>query len=109
MEQTGFESMPKELRETPLMRVAAEMHRMRDEQRTLILVASGFLEVLVNAVIDAKCKNANKITGNNRDFPFSVKLVLLNEMNLMTDVSFANINWLRKVRNRAAHDAFFEV
>jgi hypothetical protein len=75
----------------------------------LILVTSGFLELLVNAVIDEKCKNAKKINENNRDYPFSVKLVLLNEMGLMSDGSFGNINWLRKVRNRAAHDAFFRV
>ncbi|MCE9563336.1 MAG: hypothetical protein K8U57_14945 [Planctomycetes bacterium] len=72
-------------------RLHHELGRIKDEPRMLILVSSGFLELLVNVVIDAKCKNAKKINENSRDYPFSTKLVLLNEMGLMSDSSFWNI------------------
>jgi hypothetical protein len=65
--------------------------------------------MLVNTVIDAYCKNAKKITENNRDYSFSVKLVLLHEMGKISEENFANVNWLRDIRNRAAHDPVFEV
>src|SRR6266496_4078411 len=45
----------------------------------------------------------------NRDYPHSTKLVLLHELSLIDDELFARLNWLRKLRNRAAHEAFFLV
>ncbi len=77
--------------------------------RFQVLVTQGFVELLVNAVIDAKCKNAKKITGNARDFPYSIKLLLLNELGLLPDGLYRTLNQLRKLRNDAAHDPFFEI
>src|SRR5207248_3326955 len=103
------DTLPPFLRDSAVIKFAVELGRIKDEQRMLILVTSGFLELLVNTLIDEHCKNAKKITANNRDFPFSAKLILLHEMGLLSDGSFENINWLRKVRNRAAHAPFFEI
>lgn len=43
------------------MRVFRELHNVQDNDRLLVLVTHGFLELLVNALIDAKCKNAKRI------------------------------------------------
>jgi hypothetical protein len=77
--------------------------------RFQVLITQGFVELLVNAVIDAKCKNAKKITGNSRDFPYSIKLLLLHELGLISDSSYKSIDKLRKYRNKAAHEPFFEL
>ncbi len=55
--------------------------------RFQVLITQGFVELLVNAVIDAKCKNAKKITSNTRDFPYSTKLLILHELGLLSDSS----------------------
>jgi len=75
----------------------------------LVIVANGFLELLVNALIDEKCRHAKKISNNNRDFSYSIKLILLHEMGVLSDGSFGNLDWLRKPRNRAAHEALFSI
>jgi hypothetical protein len=77
--------------------------------RFQVLITQGFVELLVNAVIDAKCKNAKKITSNARDFPYSTKLLLLHELGLLSDSSYRSLDKLRKYRNKAAHEPFFEV
>jgi hypothetical protein len=100
---------PKDIGESALAKFIAELTRVMDEHRMLVITTSGYLEMLVNTVIEVYCKNAKKINENNRDYSFSVKLVLLHEMGKITDANFANANWLRNIRNRAAHDPIFEV
>jgi len=77
--------------------------------RFQVLITQGFVELLVNAVIDAKCKNAKRITGNSRDFPYSIKLLLMHELGLLSDGLYRTLDQLRKHRNAAAHDPFFEL
>lgn len=77
--------------------------------RFQVLITQGFVELLVNAVIDAKCKNAKKITSNLRDFSYSTKLLLLHELGLLSDSSYRSLDKLRKYRNKAAHEPFFEL
>ena len=104
-----WERLPPHLRDSVFWRVAAELDRVKDDERMLVLVTRGFVELLVNTVIDAKCKHAKKITGNNRDYSLSVKLVLLHELGLMSDDNFRRIDTLRKIRNQAAHDPIFRM
>jgi hypothetical protein len=91
------------------MRVARELTRVADEPRMLVIVANAFLELLVNALIDAKCRHAKSISNNNRDFSYSIKLILLHEMGVLSDASFRRLDWLRRIRNDAAHKAFFSI
>lgn len=92
-----------------LIAVLRQLYDSTLQPRFQILVTQGFVELLVNAVIDAKCKNAKRITGQSRDFPFSVKLLLLHELGLISDRSYRVLNELRKHRNKAAHEPFYEV
>ncbi|RLB93574.1 MAG: hypothetical protein DRH50_07755 [Deltaproteobacteria bacterium] len=50
-----------------------------------------------------------RITKNTRDFPLSVKLTLLNDLNFLDDTLFQILDKFRKIRNRAAHEASFAI
>lgn len=87
-----------------------ELASVRDNQRLLVIVTHGFVELFLNAVIDAKCKHGKKrITSNSRDYSHSVKLVLLNELSLLDNRLYQILDWFRKLRNRAAHETFFQL
>jgi len=85
--------------------IAVEAHH-----RSLVIITNGYIELFVNSIIDKKCKHGKKrITKNNRDFPLSVKLTLLNEMNVLDDKLFQILDKFRKIRNRASHEASFSI
>ena len=87
-----------------------ELAKVEGNQRLLVIVTHGFVELLVNTVIDAHCRHGKKkITSNNRDFSHSVKLVLLSELGLLDNKLYQILDWFRKLRNKAAHDVFFEL
>ena len=86
-----------------------ELSKVRDNQRSLVLITNGFLELLVETLIRAKCKNAKRITDDHRSYSYATKLLLLNEIGVIPDWRFQLFDAFRKLRNRAAHDAFFEV
>lgn len=94
------------------------LQKVHYDQRLLVIVTHGFIELLLNTVIEAKCKNSNKIIdiqtknilkSNRPNYPHSVKLVLLNEINLVNNRLFKILDWFRGIRNKAAHQPFFEL
>ena len=87
--------------------VINELFHHRANPRFLLVLTCSFAELLVGTMIEEHCKNGKQINSNSRDFSFSVRLVLLREMNLLDDSSFTRLNWLRKRRNSAAHDPGF--
>jgi hypothetical protein len=95
--------------EEPFFRLLNTLRKNLDEPRLQVLVTHGIVELLINTMIDAKCKNAKKITDNNRDFPHSTKLTILNELGILSDHHYTLLNWFRKLRNEAAHQPFFEL
>src|SRR5262245_42192408 len=105
----SLDHLPEPLRNSLLVRVLRELEQVQDSPRLMVLIAHAFLELLVNAVIDAKCKNAKRINSNSRDFPHSAKLIILHEMGVLSDFRFKSLDWFRRLRNRAAHEPLFEV
>ena len=97
------------LKNDTLIKVFVELGKIKGDSRLLILVTNGFLELLVNNLIDTKCKNAKRITSNHRDYPYSAKLLLLNEIEVLPDDVYQVLDWLRKLWNRAAHEPLFDV
>ncbi|GAG88789.1 unnamed protein product [marine sediment metagenome] len=89
-----------------LIRFHKEIGRVKDDERLLVLVTHGFIELLLNVIVEAKCKRAKKIK-DSQDYPHSVKLVLLNEIGLINDCFFEILDWFRRLRNKAAHEPFF--
>jgi hypothetical protein len=117
---TPKQIMPKKLRYTeewkrntsgrgPFVDVLSEFFRHQINPRAAILVAHGFIELLISTLVEAKCKNGKAIIASERDFSHSAKLVLLNEVGCLTNKRFRSLNLLRKIRNRAAHEPFFEI
>lgn len=88
--------------------LARELHAVRDKPRLLVLVTHGFLELMVNTVIEKKCKHGKRIAEDTRGYPHSTKLVILNEKELINDALFAALDWFRGLRNRAGHRPFFK-
>ena len=90
-----------------LPRVLSELEHYRENPRFLLILTCSFAELLVGTLLEARCKDGKKINDNARDFPFSVRLTLLYEMGLLHELHFSWLNWLRKLRNDAAHKADF--
>jgi hypothetical protein len=59
--------------------------------------------------VEAKCKSGARIVSQTRDFPHSVKLTLLHELGAIGDADFRALTLFRKLRNRAVHDAQFQL
>ena len=93
----------------PLIKIFRELDKVKSDHRSLVLVTNGFLELLVETLIRARCRNHKKILDDSRSYSYSAKLLLLNEVNAISDTSYRNFEWFRKLRNRAAHDPFFTV
>jgi hypothetical protein len=87
--------------------VLCELEHYRDNPRFLLVLSCSFAELMIGTLIEARCKNGKGINDNVRDFPFSVRLTLLREMNVLHEAHFIWLNWLRKQRNDAAHKPEF--
>ena len=94
------------MEEDQLIKFGKEIAKVKDNERLLVIVTHGFIELLLNVIIEAKCKRAKKIK-DSRDYHQSVKLVLLNEIGLIDDNLFKILDWFRRLRNKAAHEPFF--
>jgi hypothetical protein len=100
----------KDLSQDPLFALFRELSKVKDNQRSLVIVTHGFIELLVNTLIAAHCKHGKKkIVLNSRDYSQSVKLVILNELNVLDDHLYRILDWFRKLRNKAAHEPFFQL
>ena len=87
-----------------------ELIAVKEHHRSLVIIAHGYIELFLNSIINEKCKHGKtRITKNHRDFPLSVKLTILNELGIMDDTLFQILDYFRKIRNRAAHDASFSI
>jgi hypothetical protein len=77
--------------------------------RVQITVTHCYLELLVHLLVLHKCKNKERIEKSNRDYPHSVRIVLLHEMGLISDRWADVLHWFRKKRNDAAHQVEFSL
>jgi len=105
----GRDLFQKRLDDTPMVKIIGEMAMVKNNNRLLVLVTHGFVELLVNALIDHYLKNNKKVTNDGRSYPHSTKLLLLNELGIIDDNLYKVFNWFRKLRNRAAHQPIFKV
>jgi hypothetical protein len=87
--------------------VLKDIGAFQQNHRFVLIQSCAFAELLCSILIDASCKHAAEINERSRDYPFSVKLTLLNELDVISDEMYSYLNWLRKQRNDAAHSATF--
>ena len=83
--------------------------QLKDDPRALVLVAHGYIELLVSTIVKECCKNGSKIANNDQAFPHSSKLIILHELGLIEETDFRRLDCLRKIRNSFAHEPFFEI
>lgn len=94
----------------PVIRVLSQVTNERTDPRVVVLVAHGLIELMINTIINSRCKQGKKkITKDSRGFPHSIKLIILNEMGILHDDFYQALDRFRDLRNDAAHDPFFEV
>jgi hypothetical protein len=100
----------------PLMKLLEQMKKVEGDQRSLVMVTHGFIEVIVNNLVLHFCKNGKLIIGSdkgknngNQDYPHSVKVTLLHELSVISDHHFKLLTWFRKLRNDFAHKWEFVV
>jgi hypothetical protein len=91
------------------VRFLGQIAKVQHDQRLLILVSHGVLELLVNGLIDTKCKNAKRIASDSRGYPHSARLLILNEIGAISNEQLKQYDAFRRLRNRAAHDPLFSV
>ena len=109
-ESSGSLTKLKELQpDHVVFKVFGEIDALAGHDRACAIVAHGFLELLVNILVEAKCKSGAKIVSRTRDFPHSVKLILLHEVGVIGDADLRALTSFRKLRNRAVHDARFQL
>src|SRR5205823_9708711 len=89
--------------------VLQEFELLQHHPRSCVIVMHGFIELLINTLVEDKCKSGKQMASNNRDYPHAVKLSLLYELAILDQQSFKSFNWFRKLRNDAAHEAVFTV
>lgn len=106
---TGWDSLPDHLKNDLIIQVFKELSLVKDHTRLLVLVTHGFIELLVNALIDHHLKNSKKVTTDSRSYPHSTKLLMLNELGILDDRQYKIFDWFRKLRNKAAHQPIFQV
>jgi hypothetical protein len=89
--------------------VLREFELLQHHPRSCVIVMHGFIELLINTLIEEKCKSGKKVSANNRDYPHSVKLTILHELGVLDEESFKQLTWFRKLRNDAAHEVVFTI
>jgi len=82
----------------PVMDMITELTKP-NTPRLRIIVASSAIEILINALVEYHCKNKDKL----RDRPQAGKLILLNEMGILSDSRYKLLESFRDLRNVAAH------
>ena len=99
----------KRLEDALLTQIMSELSIVKDHTRLLVLVTHVFIELLVNALADHYLKNSKKVTSDERSYPHSTKILLLNELGIIEDSQYKVFDWFRKLRNKAAHQPIFYV
>jgi hypothetical protein len=79
-----------------------DIDSVKHKPRFQIIVTGGYLELLVNTLIEHKCKN-----NGSKKFNYANKLVLLHEIGIISGGEFETLNAFRDLRNEAAHVAQF--
>ena len=93
----------------PLVKVLKQVADRKTDPRVIVLVANGLLELMINTLVDHFCRHAKTITGDNRGYPYSSRLLILHEKGILPDPLFETLDRFRKLRNDAAHQPFFTV
>jgi hypothetical protein len=82
-----------------------EIVKSNHDDRLLVLTANAGFEVIINAIVNTRLKRP----GELGDKAYHIKLLVLFESGLLSETLFDTLNWLRQIRNDAAHLPFFRL
>lgn len=100
--------MNKVLREKlNLIPLYRKLDEAKNDDLKLVILAKTLLELMINILIIERTKN-EKIIKNN-EYTYAIKLVILNEKNIINDKVFKFLDAFRKIRNKAAHEPVFKL
>lgn len=88
-----------------LFKIFKELKSIKGNDRHYILVLNGFLEILVNVLIEDKLKEPKSIIRNN----YATRLLFIYTTGLINNELYLALNVLKDIRNQAAHDPLFRV
>ncbi|MBV6451720.1 MAG: hypothetical protein MHPDNHAH_02467 [Anaerolineales bacterium] len=97
------------MNDDPLIKVLKQVTNRNTDDRVIVLVAHGLIELIVNTLIDHFCKHGKLITSDTRTYPYATKLLILHEKSILPDAFYETLNRFRKLRNDAAHLPFFKI
>lgn len=109
MEKAEVQSIAHSLGDSIFGRGLAAIASARSQPRLALIIAHGLAELVVSTLVERRCKHGKKINNDHRGYPQSAKLVLLHELNVLSDHHFRLLNWFRDLRNDSAHEPFFEL
>lgn len=89
----------------PLIPFVLEIESVTFSPRFQVIVTNGVLEMFVNTLIENKCKDGKKISDNSY-FTYSIKLTLLYEAGLISEIDYKRLKAFKKLRDKAAHGSF---
>jgi hypothetical protein len=75
---------------------------------SLTILCHLYSEYWINQIIEEKSPTAKEIL-DNRNFTFSIKLVLVYNMGFITEVIYSNIKILNNLRNKIAHQLDYDL
>jgi hypothetical protein len=85
-----------------------ELVSVRNSPRSLIVTANSFVESMVIALAEKECKRGKRISEDSQ-FTHSIRTLILFEKGVIPEPLFNRVEWLRKLRNDAAHNFPFNL
>ncbi|MBC8109042.1 MAG: hypothetical protein H7Z14_20825 [Anaerolineae bacterium] len=87
--------------------VVGELHRIGNEHRLATIITHGFVDIMVNGIIEKTCRDQKQIVADHRQWGHAAKLVLIHEMKVLTDRHYRLLKWFNSLRNDFAHKPQF--
>jgi hypothetical protein len=91
--------------ESLVEQVLREFEMLQHHARSCTIIMSGFIELLVNTLIQEKCQGINEKSVKTH----GQRIGVLHAKKLIDDDEFNKLEWFRKLRNEAAHEAVFDI
>ena len=82
---------------------ADELDTISNNERAMIILGHGYIELIINVILESKYKNSNTIIDAN----YFKKIKKLLSDQLIDQTVFEALNWFRLLRNKAVHNFIF--
>jgi hypothetical protein len=84
-----------------------ELVKVKESPRATAIITNSFIEMMVIELVRKECKQGTRICKDSQ-FTHSIRTLILFEKGLIPEAIFKRLEWLRKLRNDAAHTFPFD-